>query len=130
MLIETGAPVGPRVVRFISMPPLSHLTSSSHSNKGYIEPAGPKHPNLLGKTGRVGWGEIWDELEPLAQRVLKGETVSFKDHFLIMERNGYKEETYHDFSYLPVRDGKGNILGVQNPTFECVPINYIMHHIC
>jgi hypothetical protein len=35
-----------------------------------------------------------------------------------MERNGYKEETYHDFSYLPVRAGNGAILGVQNPTFE------------
>src|SRR6187401_1716779 len=34
-------------------------------NDAYKIIAGDKHPALLGRSGRDGWSEIWDELTPL-----------------------------------------------------------------
>src|SRR5215217_4302916 len=41
-------------------------------NDSYRIIAGDKHPGLLGKSGREGWSEIWDDLEPLVEKVFNG----------------------------------------------------------
>ncbi|GAA5932140.1 uncharacterized protein JCM15063_001133 [Sporobolomyces koalae] len=88
-------------------------------NDRYIETAGLKHPDLLGTSARECWAELWDELEPVANRALQGETVSFHDHFLTMERDGFLEETYHSFTYAPLRDGgSGDVVGILNLSNE------------
>ncbi|GAA6059978.1 hypothetical protein JCM10212_001327 [Sporobolomyces blumeae] len=88
-------------------------------NDEYILTAGRKHPELLGMSARVCWAELWDELEPVANRALSGETVSFHDHFLVMERDGFLEETYHSFTYAPLRDGAaGDVVGILNLSIE------------
>ncbi|GAA5907789.1 hypothetical protein JCM5296_004537, partial [Sporobolomyces johnsonii] len=87
-------------------------------NDLYIYTAGGKHPELLGLPAQVGWSEIWDGLEKVANRALSGETVFFRDHFLAMERVGYLEETYHTFSYAPFYDGDGEVLGILNLSIE------------
>ncbi|GAA6012992.1 hypothetical protein JCM11491_000931 [Sporobolomyces phaffii] len=85
----------------------------------YIETAGLKHPDLLGTPARLCWAELWEELEPVANRALGGETVSFHDHFLVMERDGFLEETYHSFTYAPLRDGAtGDVVGILNLSTE------------
>lgn len=35
-----------------------------------------------------------------------------------MDRNGYVEETYHTFAYIPFRDASSDILGFINVSFE------------
>ncbi|KAM0747651.1 hypothetical protein T439DRAFT_93583 [Meredithblackwellia eburnea MCA 4105] len=87
-------------------------------NDQYIGAAGDKHPELLGKTGKEGWKEIWDELDPVVQRVMDGDTVHFIDHPLPMQRKGYLEETYHTFAYSPFRSTSGVPLGILNISFE------------
>ncbi|ORY86727.1 hypothetical protein BCR35DRAFT_302458 [Leucosporidium creatinivorum] len=88
-------------------------------NDEYVGAAGSKHPELLGKPAAVGWGEIWDGLEPIAARVMAGETVSFVDHFLPMKREGFIEETYHTFSYQPFRSSEtGEVIGIRNLSME------------
>jgi len=78
-----------------------------------------KHPELLGTAAKDCWAELWDELEPVANRALQGETVSFNDHFLTMERDGFLEETYHSFTYAPLRDGdSGDVVGILNLSIE------------
>ena len=89
------------------------------SRSQYIETAGLKHPELLGTAAKDCWAELWDELEPVANRALQGETVSFNDHFLTMERDGFLEETYHSFTYAPLRDGdSGDVVGILNLSIE------------
>ena len=37
---------------------------------------------------------------------------------LLLERSGYPEETYHTFSYTPIRDRLGKVVGVITPVAE------------
>lgn len=64
-----------------------------NSNDLYMATAGSKHPELLGQPCSVGWRELWSELIPIVDNAMEGETMSFTDHFLAMERHGYTEET-------------------------------------
>src|SRR5579863_6300629 len=64
---------------------------------------GKKHPWALGKPANVVWSEIWKDIGPRIERVLEtGEASWDETLFLILERGGYPEETYHTFSYSPL----------------------------
>src|SRR3954470_2901261 len=64
---------------------------------------GKKHPWALGKPASVVWPEIWKDIAPRIERVLEtGEASWDETLFLILERGGYPEETYHTFSYSPL----------------------------
>ncbi|KAJ3184888.1 hypothetical protein HDU85_001574 [Gaertneriomyces sp. JEL0708] len=87
-------------------------------NDAYKPIAAAKHPYIFGKPGAEAWSEIWDTLEPLALRVMQGENCYSEDHLLFMIRNGFPEETYHTWSYVPIRQEDGSVGGLLNPTFE------------
>ncbi len=54
-----------------------------------------KHPGALGDCARNTWSEIWSEIGPLFSTVLdEGHAVWSEDQRLIIERNGYPEETF------------------------------------
>ena len=81
-------------------------------NDAYAKVIGDKHPGALGRPARELWSEIWDELEPLLQSVLRtGGTVSAKDRPFRLERHGGPELAYFDISYSAVRDGAGQVTG-------------------
>jgi signal transduction histidine kinase len=72
-----------------------------------------KHPGALGLPATEVWPEIWDEIGPLIQRVMEtGEACWEEALQLILERNGYPEETYHTFSYSPLDGPDGQIAGM------------------
>jgi signal transduction histidine kinase/CheY-like chemotaxis protein len=74
---------------------------------------GTKYPWALGKPARVVWEEIWPEIGPRIQTVLRtGEATWDEALLLILERSGYREETYHTFSYSPLPDDEGRISGM------------------
>ncbi|MDH0869570.1 PAS domain-containing sensor histidine kinase [Agrobacterium pusense] len=82
-------------------------------NDAYAPTIGNKHPHAFGRPAREYWNELWDDLEPLLQRVLaKGETVAAKDRPFYIERHGYPETVYFDISYSPVADQDGIVRGV------------------
>ncbi len=83
-------------------------------NDGYREMLGTdKHPGALGAPARVVWAEIWDKIGPLFDTVLTtGQPTLSRDLFLLMNRSGYDEETYFTFSYSPLSDDDGRIVGV------------------
>ena len=73
---------------------------------------GKKHPWALGKPSREVWAEIWDDIGPRIQRVLEtGEATWDEALLLFLERSGYREETYHTFSYSPLTGEDGGIAG-------------------
>lgn len=83
-------------------------------NDGYRGMLGTdKHPAALGAPARVVWSEIWDDIGPLFDTVLTtGRPTLSRDLFLLMNRSGYDEETYFTFSYSPLADDDGRVVGV------------------
>ncbi len=73
---------------------------------------GKKHPWALGKPSREVWKEIWDDIGPRIERVLHtGEATWDEGLLLFLERSGYREETYHTFSYSPLSNEDAEISG-------------------
>jgi PAS domain S-box-containing protein len=73
---------------------------------------GKKHPWALGKPSRQVWAEIWNDIGPRIQKVLdSGEATWDEGLLLFLERSGYREETYHTFSYSPLSSDDGKVAG-------------------
>jgi PAS domain S-box-containing protein len=74
---------------------------------------GRKYPWALGRPAREVWTEIWDDIGPRIDTVLgTGEATWDEALLLFLERSGYPEETYHTFSYSPLRDDTGDVVGM------------------
>lgn len=74
---------------------------------------GKKHPRALGKPAPEVWHEIWDEIGPRIERVMKTGEASWDETLgLIIERSGFPEETYHTFSYSPLAGANEQIEGM------------------
>ncbi|MGE0402821.1 MAG: ATP-binding protein, partial [Kofleriaceae bacterium] len=83
---------------------------------------GTKHPRSLAMPTRVLWSEIWDDIAPRLATVMEtGQATWDEDLLLMLERNGYREETYHTFSYSPLFDDDGRIRGVLSVVTETTP---------
>ncbi len=82
-------------------------------NDPYKSIIGGKHPRALGMPTREVWQEIWPDIGPLLATAMKGDEGTYvEDQLLIMERNGYREETYYTFSYSPIPDDDGSAGGI------------------
>ncbi len=74
---------------------------------------GRKYPWALGRPANEVWSEIWDDIGPRIERVLSTEQATWDVGLLLfLERSGYPEETYHTFSYSPLRDDDGHAVGM------------------
>ncbi|SAK46785.1 sensor kinase/response regulator fusion protein [Caballeronia catudaia] len=82
-------------------------------NDAYKSIIGGKHPQALGQPTSSVWREIWNEIGPLLDTALTGvEGTYVEQKLLIMERNGFPEETYYTFSYSPIPDDRGGAGGI------------------
>ncbi|XVS62159.1 SpoIIE family protein phosphatase [Actinosynnema sp. CA-299493] len=74
---------------------------------------GRKYPWALGRPASEVWAEIWGDIGPRIDTVLTtGEATWDEALLLFLERSGYPEETYHTFSYSPLRDDAGVVVGM------------------
>jgi signal transduction histidine kinase/ActR/RegA family two-component response regulator len=89
-------------------------------NDGYRPILGAtKHPQAFGRPARETWPEIWATIGPMVEQVMsRGEAVKGEDMELTLERNGYPELCYFTFSYSPIRDLSGNIVGMFTAAVE------------
>ncbi|MGE3275198.1 MAG: ATP-binding protein [Vicinamibacterales bacterium] len=82
-------------------------------NDPYLSIIGGKHPGALGRPVLDVWREIRGEIEPLLTQAMSGDEGTYVEaQLLIMERNGYPEETYYTFSYSPIPDDSGRTGGI------------------
>jgi PAS domain S-box-containing protein len=82
-------------------------------NDSYKSIIGGKHPWALGKPTADVWREIWDDIGPMLETAMSGHEGTYvEEQLLIMERNGYPEETYYTFSYTPIPDDDGTPGGI------------------
>ncbi|MHA0363663.1 HWE histidine kinase domain-containing protein [Sphingomonas aquatilis] len=87
-------------------------------NDAYVPMLGARHPQAFGVSFEEAWPDIWAEIAPLVDKTFAGETSTFENMPLTMERNGYPEETWWTFSYSPVVDESGSVAGLLNVTVE------------
>jgi len=74
---------------------------------------GKKYPWALGRPAREVWAEIWPEIGPRIASVLDTGAATWDEGLLLfLERSGYAEETYHTFSYSPLADDSGSVVGM------------------
>jgi signal transduction histidine kinase len=82
-------------------------------NDAYRPTLGMKDPWALGTPAPRVWAEIWPEIGPRIETVLTtGNSTYDEGLMLFLERSGFREETYHTFSYSPLRDDQGDISGM------------------
>ncbi len=82
-------------------------------NDAYGPTLGVKQQWALGASAREVWKEIWPDIGPRIEHVLQsGEATWDEGLLLFLERSGYPEETYHTFSYSPLADDDGRVVGM------------------
>ena len=82
-------------------------------NDAYRPTLGIKHPWALGSRAEQVWAEIWPDVGPRIDSVLRtGEATYDEGLLLFLERSGFPEETYHTFSYSPLHDDGGKVNGM------------------
>ncbi len=108
-------------------------------NDAYREMAGSKHPQIFGERGSVSWGELWEDIGPLAYQALSGKAVAkiegdcmsspganrilllthLSDLLFFNRLTGANlpEEVYHNWSFVPIIDDDGSYGGLLNVSF-------------
>jgi signal transduction histidine kinase len=80
---------------------------------------GNKHPEVLGRAAHEVWPEIWDIIGPMLGSVSEtGEATWRDDQLLPMNRFGYTEECYFDYTFSPIRGQGARVEGVFNVVTE------------
>jgi signal transduction histidine kinase/DNA-binding response OmpR family regulator/serine phosphatase RsbU (regulator of sigma subunit) len=88
-------------------------TFSQVYNEAYAGLIGDKHPSALGADVRVTLAEGWTALGPVIDEVLATGVPSWIPALqLLLERSGYREETYFSVSHAVARDDDGNPAGI------------------
>ncbi len=82
-------------------------------NDAYRPTLGLKHPQSLGTPMKVLWPEIWDDIQGRIRTVYEqGQATWDQALLLLLDRSGYREETYHTFSYSPLIGDSGKVEGM------------------
>jgi len=89
-------------------------TLTFFANEAYRrDTLGAKYPWALGRPASEVWAEIWPDIGPRIEAVMTSGVASWDESLqLFLERNGYREETYHTFSYSPLSDDDRQIVGM------------------
>ncbi|PBJ81501.1 hybrid sensor histidine kinase/response regulator [Lysobacteraceae bacterium NML93-0399] len=87
-------------------------------NDAYAPMLGAKEPHALGRPLAEIWSDVWDDIRPMVDSAMSGTSTWHEDMPLTMLRNGYPEETFWTFSYTPVRDEQGSVIGFLNITTD------------
>ena len=87
-------------------------------NDDYRAVLGHKHPMALGAPFLSVWDEARQDLAPLVDRVFAGEPVYMDRITLQLDREGRDPEAHFAFSYTPVRDDDGQVVGFFCPCTE------------
>ncbi|QKZ05196.1 hybrid sensor histidine kinase/response regulator [Pseudomonas eucalypticola] len=86
-------------------------------NDAFVPILGSKS-NALGRSFGDIWSDAWPTIGPIAARALAGESTFIEDFPLTLQRNGYPEQAWFTFSYSPVRNEHGQVVGFLDTVVE------------
>src|SRR3954469_11125026 len=91
-------------------------------NDGYVPVLGGRHPAALGRPARDSWEDIWANVGPQADLVMREAKATWNERvYLRMERHGFPEDTWFTWSYSPIRDESGRVGGLFCAVTEDTP---------
>ena len=79
-------------------------------NDAFIPVLGGKDA-ALGRSFQDIWSEAWSDIAPIAEAAFAGATTFIEDFPLIVDRGQGPAQAYFTFSYSPVRDQQGQVVG-------------------
>jgi hypothetical protein len=77
-----------------------------------------KHPHGLGCPGAELWPETWPIVGSQFESALQGLASWSEDLLLASDRHGYLEECYFTYSHSPLKDKRGDVVGVLSAVSE------------
>ena len=83
--------------------------------RGYSKVCGDKHPREFGSDYRECWASAWPAIGGAFETARAGETAFLENQPMFLDRNGYLEETWFTFSFSPIRDDTGQVVGPVSP---------------
>ncbi|MDB4971128.1 MAG: hypothetical protein JWN44_6817 [Myxococcales bacterium] len=88
-------------------------------NDGYAVIMGPRHPRYFGAPLRESWPDTYPVVIPMMRQVLEGGSpVEVARAPFTLTRHGFTEEAYFTFTFSPLRDDEGRIVGIYQPVVE------------
>jgi signal transduction histidine kinase/CheY-like chemotaxis protein len=88
-------------------------------NDAFIPVLGRRHPEALGRPAISVWPEAWSTVAPQIEVVMqRGESTWNERAHLVLTRNGFPEEAWFTWSYAPIRNAAGQVLGVHGVCIE------------
>ncbi len=101
--------------------PINIIWGASHAqiyNDGYWPLCGEKHPNSMGQDFRECWASALVTIGTAYDRAWSGQASYLENQRMFLDRNGYLEETFFTFSFSPLRDDSGEVVGLFHPVTE------------
>ena len=88
-------------------------------NDGYAVILGPRHPRAFGMPYREAWPDTYPLIYPWMRHVLDhGGTWRVDREHIPVTRHGFDEEAFFTFTFSPLRDDDGRIMGILQPVFD------------
>ncbi|MFY0579639.1 hypothetical protein ACN28S_40155 [Cystobacter fuscus] len=87
-------------------------------NDGCRALSGGPPPHLLGQPLGQYWGAAWAELRGHYDQAFASQPVILENQPLFRDRGGRLEETFFSGAFSPIRDERGEVVGVWNPLTE------------
>ena len=87
-------------------------------NDGYLPITGDMHPTSLGQDFKECWLSAWPVIGQAFEEASLGETRFLENQQILLDRYGYKEETFFTFSFSPILDETGSVGGLFHPVVE------------
>lgn len=87
-------------------------------NDGYWPICGDKHPTSMGQDFKECWAPAWPVIGEAFESAAAGQAAFLVNQRIFIDRHGYLEETFFTFSFSPIRDRNGLIVGLFHPVTE------------
>jgi PAS domain S-box-containing protein len=87
-------------------------------NDAYAPVLGPRLSRAIGSRFSELWSDVWDQVAPMVEDALAGRPYRCIDLPLTMARYGEIEHTWWSFSFCPLYDEHGEVLGMFCSTNE------------
>jgi hypothetical protein len=87
-------------------------------NDGYWPICGAKHPHSMGQDFKECWLTAWPVIGAAFESAAAGRTAFLTNQRMFLDRNGYLEETFFTFSFSPIHDESGAVVGLFHPVTE------------